>query len=330
MEEDSATDRGATKVAPPGTDDGPTRPWVPFGGGDRAVASPATILDAPTSSSLAPGPDPFDRPDPRFSRFGRSPLPHLALAAVLSVVAWGVVRWMIEGGEAATSEGPPTWLARSVWAVVLQAAVFDPPQASTRIWWALAAVTAALLAVVAWARRVGQNARHEEDQYGYPLALAAIPVWFWLPVVLPKNAPTGLVEGLIFGDRSDALLRDAFTLILMLVCVGIGRFILAHRTWRAGNLPFEILATLLWLPMLVAYFWLLASTCLTLVQMGDDGKGSSIWRPTELSEQFAIWTGRVSYVGIVGLLAVVSVLQHVGLARDRRDDEQYHEEHAVG
>ena len=306
--------------------DEPTKGGVrAFGGGSIDIPSPATVLHAPPSSSLMPGPNPLDRPDPRFSRFGHSPLPHLAFAAFTSVVAWGVIRWMIQG-KGGTGQGPPHRLAGIVWAVVLQAAEFNPPGTGNRVWAGIVAVIVALLAVIAWARRVGQNARHDKDQFGVLLAVCTVPLWFWLPVVLPDRAPTNLVDALLSGTRSDALLRDSFTLIFMVVLVGIGRFVLVHRIWKAGNLPFEILATLLWLPMLAAYCWLIAATCFSLVQMGDDGDLSkSRWRPTELHAQLATQTGRLSYIGIVVLLVVVSFIQHLGLARDRVDDVIFHE-----
>ena len=234
----------------------------------------------------------------------------MAFAALASVVAWGVIRWMIQG-EGGTGAGPPHRLAAVVWAVVLQAAEFNPPGTGNRVWAGIIAVIVAALAVVFWARRVGQNARHDKDQFGAPLALCTIPLWFWLPVVLPDRAPTKLVEALLSGTRSDALLRDAFTLLFMLVLVGVGRFVLAHRIWKAGNLPFEILATLLWAPMMVAYGWLIAATCFSLVQMG----GINLSHFTEehlLKVKPALWMSMIETAEIVA--------ERYGISRERQDE----------
>ncbi len=127
-------------------------------------------------------------------------------------------------------------------------------------------------------------------------------------------------------DRSDTLLRYSFTLLFMLAQVGVARSVFANRLWKAGRLRFEWAAALLWVPALAAYGWLLGAWCFTLVEIGDDGRGHSAWRPTELHGDLADWAGRLSYVGTFVLLVVVTVRQHLGLQRDRAEDAAFHEE----
>ena len=284
-------------------------PW-----GGPAVAS----IDAPTVVEYM-RPPPVDRPEPRFSRFGRSPLPAMGAAALAEAVAWGAFRWM-EDGTVTGEDAPPRRLSRTFWIVLAQAEDVVPSSHGTRSWLAMALAVVAAVALFAWIRRVGQNSRREAEQFGALLALVALPQWFWLPLVLPDGNAT---------DRSDALLRYSFTLLFMLAQVGVARSVFVNRLWKAGLLRGEALAALLWVPMLVAYGWLLGAWCFTLVEVGDDGLGRSAWRPTERHEDLALWTGRASYLGILALLVVVSIRQHVGLQRDRREDAEFHDELAA-
>jgi hypothetical protein len=264
-------------------------------------------------------PPPVDRPEPRFSRFGRSPLPTMAVAAGSALVALGAFRWM-EDGPVTGDSAPPARVVRTFWVVLAQAEDVVPGSHGARSWVAMAVALVAAVAVLAWIRRVGQNSRHEAEQFGALLPLVALPQWFWLPLVLPDGNPT---------DRSDTLLRYSFTLLFMLAQVGVARSVFANRLWKAGRLRWESFAALLWVPMLLAYGWLLGAWCYTLVEIGDDGRGRSSWRPTELHEDLATWAGRLSYVGILVVLVVASIRQHVGLQRDRRDDAAFHEELAA-
>lgn len=278
----------------------------------------AEPVDAPTVVEFM-RPPPVDRPEPRYSRFGRSPLPAMALAVGSSLVAWGVFRWMADGPITGDS-APPARLTRTFWVVLAQAEDIVPASHGSRGWVAMGAALLAAVAVLAWIRRVGQNSRHEAEQFGALLALVALPQWFWLPLVLPDGTPT---------DRSDTLLRYSFTLLFMLAQVGVARSVFANRLWKAGRLRFEWAAALLWVPALAAYGWLLGAWCFTLVEIGDDGRGRSAWRPTELHGDIATWAGRLSYVGTFVLLVVVSGRQHLGLRRDRAEDAAFHEELAA-
>ncbi|MBX3286669.1 MAG: hypothetical protein KF703_15070 [Actinobacteria bacterium] len=290
---------------------GARTPWAGVGVGTAPPVVAPTVAE-----ELRP--PPVDRPEPRFSRFGRSPLPLMAASAVAALVAWAAFRWM-EAGDATGDGAPPFRLVRSFWTVLAQGEDIVPSPHGNRSWVALAVATAAVVVALAWIRRVGQNSRREPDQFGALLALVALPEWFWLPLALPDAG----------ADRSDTLLRYVFTLLFMLAQVGVARSVFANRLWKAGRLPFEWGAALLWVPALAAYGWLLGAWCFTLVEIGDDGRGHSAWRPTELHADLATWAGRLSYVGTLVVLVVASVRQHVGLQHDRDDDAAFHDELAA-
>ncbi len=263
-------------------------------------------------------PPPVDRPEPRYSHFGRSPLPAMAVAAGASLGALAAFRWMQDGATTG-DDAPAVRVVRTFWTVLAQGEDVVPGSHGGRGWVAMAVAVVAAGAVLAWIHQVGQNSRHEAEQFGALFALVALPQWFWWPLVLPDPAV----------DRSDTLLRYSFTLLFMLIQVGVARSVFVNRLWKAGRLPWDDLTALLWVPMLAAYGWLLGAWCFTLVEIGDDGRGTSAWRPTERAEDVALWTGRLSYVGIALLLVVVSVRQHLGLREDRRADAAFHEELAA-
>ena len=73
--------------------------------------------------------------------------------------------------------------------------------------------------------------------------------------------------------------------------------------------------------MMIPWSMLLLSTSLTLLVTGDgDDPADSTWRPTEAMADWARNVTRATEVGVLLVLIAVSVSQHLGIMKDRKEE----------
>jgi hypothetical protein len=162
---------------------------------------------------------------------------------------------------------------------------------------------------VLWVRRIGQNARADVGVFGSLLVLAAVPAWFTLPLTI---APSASAESV-----SVERLRLTLALVLLLGQGLFARWAFTHKIWRAGRLPMEQVAYVLWLPLLAAGTWFYGASLWTSISIDEHGHGHSKWRPTAAIARTELWTVRGTGLAVFVLVVVVTVRQHLGVRADR-------------
>ena len=84
-------------------------------------------------------------------------------------------------------------------------------------------------------------------------------------------------------------------------------------------LPLPLLSILTWLPMLAGWTVLLVMDMWNFLELQDGGPRAVEHRATQTHVDWAGRLNRASWVSLVVLVLVVTVAQHVGIARDHRD-----------
>ena len=305
-------------------------PVAPRGGPSWMQGGPGAVRRPPSVVSSAPptvyvgetgshGPRPGSADElftARFSRTGRSPIPYGAVALVAAAVAWWAVaqaRWD------ASAPGRPV---RSEWWVNVTAVLLPGQDISLRLyseqrmWIAIGALVATAVLWAVWIGRIGGNVRQGHGPFGAALPLVALPAWWLLPLALGDTTVAA-------GSRSELMLRYLIAFAVLFAQFLLLRWPTLNRIWRAGHLPYDLASIVLWLPMMIPWMMIFASNAFTLLAIGDDGDpADSVWLPTRAMVDWAQWTTRLTGIGIVALLVVVSVVQHQGLAADRRRDDE--------
>lgn len=248
---------------------------------------------------------------PRYSRNSGTAIPYLIAAFVLMAAAGWAMRW------SRLVVGAPDPVRSSEWWTNITGVLLPGEDirlasySQPRMWTALALLMLAAAAIFVWIGRIGSNLRTNQRPFGATLALLAFPAWWILPLSL--GATTG-------SDRSreDLLVRFLVAFGILFTQFLLVRWPVLNRIWRAGHLPYDQASLALWLPMMIPWMMYLASNVFTLLAVGIHGSvADSAWQPTANMVEWARWTTRVTGVGTLVLLVVVTVTQHVGLVKDR-------------
>jgi hypothetical protein len=289
-------------------------------GGQAPGPNTQLTVAPPTSFALGFGPGraagpttAADGSNLRYARAAVSPLPFLGVAAAAAVAAWVALHQVAPTGE---EVGRPAsaWFYNTSQLVAPWERIDLRVSSSTAEWVATGLLALGAVAVVAWIARVGQNVRSGAMPFGLAMPLLAFPAWWMLPLTLGSRD---------IGNRSflDMLSRFSFALVILLAQFVLIRWPGLNRLWRAGRLRYDYLSMALWLPMAVPWFMFLASYTLSLASTGEDGRlADSSWLPTHNMQVWATWTSRACSIGTLVLLVVVSVIQHLGIRRDRAED----------
>ena len=301
----------ADSEAPPPTSGGPK--WLQ--GGGAPGASPSSVLSgAPTLRTGTETTRAEELFTARYSRGGITPIPFGIVAIVGMLATWWALGW----AEITTDAPDPVFVSEwwvNVFAVLLPSEdVGLGAYSELRLWTAIAIAVATAVAIALWIGRIGGNVRTGLAPFGTLLPILAFPAWWLLPITL------GLVED-SSASRSDLLIRLLVGFAILFAQFLLARWPALNRTWRAGQLPYDMASIVLWLPNLIPWSMLYLSSALTVFQRGDDGLGDTTWEPTPAMEDWANWTTRASALGLLVLLVVVSIRQHVGMRRDRLDDQ---------
>ncbi len=294
------------------------RPAVVPAGSSAPVASPSPAVVVPEATSpsafrvedasLGAPPSRFDSFSSHYTSTARTPLPEMVAAIAVLASTFFVIRWALTTvGQ--PSRGPSTTWWDIVTAFTLQDRRLGINGADgARLWWAMGAMILSLLVLIAWSRRIGVNNRSSDRYFGAVLPLLALPGWWVLPLITPMG------RGI---DRTESITRVAIVVLLLVSQALFTRWIFVHKVWRSGDLPVEPVALLLWAPLLVAGGWYYGSALWTIVARGDNGFGHSGWRPTETMGRALSWATRGTGIALLAVLIAVTVVQHVGIRRDR-------------
>jgi len=183
-----------------------------------------------------------------------------------------------------------------------------------RMWTAIAILVVTALAIALWIGQIGRNLRPGQSPFGTVLPIVALPAWWVLPLTLGATDAFN-------RSRGDALLRYLIAFGILFTQFLLLRWPFTNRLWRAGRLPYDLASILLWLPMMIPWSMLLLSTSFTLLVTGDgEDPAESIWRPTEAMADWARTITRATEVGVLLLLIAVSVSQHLGIMKDRKEE----------
>lgn len=305
----------ADDEVPAGDSGGPS--WLQ--GGPRRLASPAAVLaePPPTQFKGAIGAKPGSSEDlfsARYSRNGITPIPFM----IVSFVAMGAAWWAIDWSEIAPGATDPVrssewWI--NVTSVLLPGEDLRAGSYSTfRMAVALGLLVFAAIVLALWIGRIGSNVRSGHAPFGAFLPIVAFPAWWLLPVTIG-------ITGDASRSRSDIMLRYLVAFAILFTQFLIVRWPTLNRIWRAGHLRYDLASIILWLPMMIPWSMIFLSTAFTYLAIGEDGKVSdSTWRPTEGMLDWARWLTRASGIGLLILLVVVTILQHIGMEKDKADD----------
>lgn len=290
------------------------------GGPVQRTASPAAVTQQPPTHFLAyttnatPGSS-EELFAARFSRNGITPIPFMVVAFAGMAAAWWALDWSKITAEATDPVRSSEWWTNITSVLLpgedLRAGSFS----DVRMWVALGLLMLAAGLLALWIGRIGTNVRTGHAPFGTFLPLLAFPAWWLLPLTIGATSdPT--------RSRSDQLLRYLVAFAILFAQFLLVRWPTLNRIWRAGHLRYDLASIILWLPMMIPWMLLFASNAFTYLAIGDDGTfADSSWRPTETMLDWARNTTRVTGIGILLLLVVVSVAQHLGMAKDRRDDD---------
>lgn len=296
--------------------DGATPSGAAAPGWSGAAALP-TALPGVVNTGTIDGEAERDRPPKlSFSRHAITPLPY-AGAALASIVALLVaLSWATDGTPAADAPDSLRTL-NQVWLVVTNLLLVQEDvqllvgvQEAT-VMLVLAGIVVAAMAL--WIGRIGRNLPLGDASFGMGLALLGLPAWWTFSLT------AGALDDF---DRSriDAMMRIAVAAGVLVVQFVLLRWALLNKVWRAGRIPGDLGALVLWVPEIVPWSLYLGSSLYTLAATDEGEPPSTTWQPTEAMVDWGIALSRISLVAIIVLLLVVSVRQHLGIAADRRTD----------
>jgi len=252
---------------------------------------------------------------PRYSRNSGTALPYLVASFVLMAAAWWAMRWSTVTAAAPDPVRSSEWWT-NITSVLLPGEDFRFASYSyPRMWTALALLMTAAAAIFLWIGRIGSNLRSSQQPFGSVLPLLTFPAWWLLPITIGITTDSD-------RSREDLLVRFLLAFGMLFAQFLLLRWPLLNRIWRAGQLPHDLGSIALWLPMMIPWSMLFLANAFTLLTVGDDGSvADSSWRPTPAMADWARWTTRATSLALLGLLVVVTITQHVGLARDRATAE---------
>lgn len=302
---------------PAGNGGGPS--WLQ--GGPSRSLSPAAVLSTapppPTYFQGAGGATPGSSDDlfsARYSRNGITPIPFMILAFAAMAAAWWALDWSTIAKGATDPVRSSEWWVNITSVLLPGEDLRAGSYSQFRMWVALALLMLAAGVLALWIGRIGTNVRSGHAPFGAFLPLIAFPAWWLLPVTIGST-------GTANRSSSDELLRYLVGFGILFAQFLLMRWPTLNRIWRAGRLRYDLASIVLWLPMMIPWMMVFASSAFTFFIAGGDGKVSdSTWRPTPTMLDWARNITRVTSVGILILLVVVSVMQHIGMARDRADD----------
>ena len=265
--------------------------------GRSRAPSPATMPMPGSPATWSPSAVPMPSHAPpvrgkyRFAESARSPLPlaTVALAAIVAVVACGVV---------ASSKASGTISDVDIETGSMVALV------------GLAVV--ALVASIAWLRQIGVNDR----SFGLPLVLLSCVPWESLALWSDDHG-SRTVEGL--------MAQVAFAIVVMLVAGFFLRRIMITKIWYAGGLPAPVLSILLWLPQLALTVTVLATALVNMAGAKTRTSTTAFYQFTQttwdpVSPALVSITAVVAAVSALAaflVLLTVTIAQHIGVRRDQ-------------
>jgi hypothetical protein len=251
---------------------------------------------------------------PRYSRSAGTPLPYLVVSFVLLGAAWWAMRWSSPTPSAPDPVRSSEWWTNITGVLLPGEEIRFGSYSQSRMWIALALLMVAVAAVLTWIGRLGHNLRQTEQPFGAVLPLLALLAWWILPLTIGM---TGDAD----RSRSDLLVRFLLAFGILFAQFLLLRWPLVNRIWRSGHLPYDVASIVLWLPMLIPWSMYFLSSAYSLFDVGDEGSiADSSWRPTPAMVDWARDLSRATAIGLLVLLVVVSVMQHVGMVRDRTAD----------
>jgi hypothetical protein len=312
---DSEVPSGAPDATPGGPIAGPPTVAAPgltprADGPDTVPFAPPTQFRAPDDSNDEGSADLFAV---RYSRHGSTPVPYLIAAAVAMAAAWWAFDW------SKVTPGATDPVRSSEWWTNVTAVLLPGEQirfasySAMRMWVALALLVLAALTVAVWIGRIGSNLRTSQRPFGSILPIVAFPAWWLLPVTI------GMTDG-SNRSRADLLLRYLVAFGMLLIQFVLVRWPTLNRIWRAGYLRYDLASVLLWLPMMVPWSMLFLSTSYTALVVENARSSPSGWYPTVAMVDWARDLTRATGLGVLALLVVVTVAQHIGIRRDRAID----------
>ena len=286
-------------------------------GGPPAATSPSMLAPAPpTRFAGATGSDrgANDVVSARYSRNGVSPIPFMVISFVAMFASWWAMAWSKVTSEATDPVRTSEWWV-NITSVLLPGEDLRAGSFSTfRMQVTLAILIVTAIAVAVWIGRLGTNLRTAHNPFGSFLPLATYPAWWLLPITIGITADD--------RTRGDAMLRYLIAFGILFAQFLLLRWPVTNRIWRAGRLPYDLASIVLWLPMMIPWSMLFISNVYTFLVIGETGpRSDSSWLPTSTMRDWARWTTRASGIGLLILLVVVSVMQELGMRRDRAEAE---------
>jgi len=282
------------------------------------LASPAAVapmLDTQYVLGATTASSPEDLLHVRYARHGVTPIPWMVASAVMIAASVWAVRWSeFERGAPDPVTSSEWWV--STYSVLLPAHDLRLGSYSQfRMWVTLAVLVGTAAVLAAWIGRIGRNLRSNAAPFGSVLAIIAFPAWWVLPLTI-GSTDVGV------RSRGDLLVRALIAFGLLFAQFLLMRWPLVNRIWRAGHLPYDLASIVLWLPMLIPWSLYLLSTSYTLMVTGKgDDPRDSAWQPTSTMIDWARNLTHATEVGMLLLLVVVTAAQHIGLRKDRAEEQ---------
>lgn len=281
-------------------------------------AAPAAVnpsVDAQSTLRRLTAPPEDQRATLRYIHHSVSPIPWMIFAAIMMGASYWAIGWSEPVRGAGDIVRSSEWWI-NITSVLLPAADLRVASYSPmRMWVTLVILMLTAIVIAAWIGRIGRNLRAGRSPFGTILPLLALPAWWVLPITL------GITESGA-RERGDLLIRYLLAFGVLFAQFLLLRWPLLNRVWRAGDLPYDLVSIVLWLPMMIPWSMLLLSTTYTLMVTGDgESARESAWQPTEAMADWAKGVTRATEVGILVLLVVVTVLQHIGIRRDRVQED---------
>lgn len=283
---------------------------------------------APSAATASPSPEPAASPanfngatdptglrdemyHPRYSLNAHSAVPYMIVTIALGAAAWWAMIWSEPTRSAPDPVRSSEWWT-NVNAVLLPAEeIRYASYSASRMWITIGLLIVTAIAVAVWIGRIGTNLRTVDQPFGSFLPILTFPAWWLLPISI------GLTGGAP-RSRGDVMLRFLTAAGILIVQCLLLRWPTLNRLWRAGRLPYDMASVLLWLPMMIPWLMIFGSNVFSVLTVGEDESlRESSWQPTETMADWARAGTRVTSVAILGLLIVVTIVQHLALSRDR-------------